>query len=118
VLLYDRDCTFCRWSLDKVLAWDRSRRVRPVAIQSDEGQDLLDGVAAEQRLDSWHFVDARGVLFSGGAAAPPLARLLPWGGPFAALLAACPACTERAYRFVARHRTRLVRLLHIDKRAR
>jgi predicted DCC family thiol-disulfide oxidoreductase YuxK len=114
VLLYDRDCAFCRWSLDKVLAWDRPRRVRPVAIQSDEGQRLLAGLASERRLDSWHFVDARGVLFSAGDAAPPLARLLRWGGPLAAVLATCPACTERAYRFVARHRTRLTRLLRID----
>src|SRR5438552_9339455 len=28
VLLYDQDCGFCRWSLDKILAWDRAKRWR------------------------------------------------------------------------------------------
>jgi len=26
VLLYDEDCGFYRWSLDKILAWDRRKR--------------------------------------------------------------------------------------------
>ena len=50
-VLYDRDCGFCRWSLDKILAWDRRRRLRPVAIQSEEGQRLLAPVPPEHRLD-------------------------------------------------------------------
>ncbi len=37
-ILYDADCGFCKWSLDKVLLWDRRGRLRPVAIQSPEGQ--------------------------------------------------------------------------------
>jgi len=41
VLLYDEDCGFCRWSLDKILAWDRAERVRPVPIQSEEASRLL-----------------------------------------------------------------------------
>ena len=46
VLLYDEDCGFCRWSLDKILAWDRAKRVRPVAIQSEEGSRLLASIAS------------------------------------------------------------------------
>ena len=56
VLLYDEDCGFCRWSLDKILAWDRAKRVRPVAIQSEEGSRLLAPIAPEARLESWHLV--------------------------------------------------------------
>src|SRR5207245_9789881 len=41
VILYDQDCGFCKWSLDKILAWDRSKRLRAVPIQSDEGERLL-----------------------------------------------------------------------------
>ena len=37
-VLYDADCGFCKWSLDKLLAWDRRQRLRPVAIQSAEGE--------------------------------------------------------------------------------
>src|SRR5262249_60221531 len=31
-LIYDPDCGFCRWCLGKVLAWDRHRTLRPVAL--------------------------------------------------------------------------------------
>jgi len=114
VLLYDGDCGFCRWSLDKILAWDRAELVRPVPIQSEEGSRLLAPIPPGARLDSWHLVRADGRLFSAGAAAGPLARLLPGGRPLAAVFAAFPALTERAYRFVARHRGSLARLLRVD----
>jgi predicted DCC family thiol-disulfide oxidoreductase YuxK len=113
VVLYDRDCGFCRWSLDKILAWDRRRRLRPVAIQSGEGQRLLAPVPPERRLDSWHLV-ADGEVRSAGAAAPQLFAVLPGGRPLAALLRAFPGPTERAYRWVAGHRDLMARLLRID----
>lgn len=114
VLLYDADCSFCRWSLDKILAWDRAQRLRPLPIQSEEGSRLLAPIAPDARLDSWHLVEADGRVFSAGEAAPPLARLLPGGRPLAAVFAAFPGVTERAYQLVARHRDDLVRLLRID----
>jgi len=113
-LLYDEDCGFCRWSLNKILAWDRDERLRPVAIQSEEGSRLLAPIDPDARLDSWHLLRPDGKLFSAGAAAEPLARILPGGRPLAAVLAAFPGVTERAYRVVARHRSRLARLLHVD----
>lgn len=113
-VLYDRDCGFCKWSLDKILAWDRRRRrLRPVAIQSEEGARLLAAIEPQRRLDSWHLV-ADGEIRSAGAAAPRLFEALPGGRPLAALLAAFPGATERAYRWVASHRVRLARLLRID----
>jgi len=67
-VLYDEDCGFCKWSLNKVLAWDRRRRLRPVAIQSDEGQRLLAAVPEAERLDSAHLVSpsVRGALGRSG----------------------------------------------------
>jgi predicted DCC family thiol-disulfide oxidoreductase YuxK len=118
VLLYDEDCGFCRWSLDKILAWDRAKRVRPVPIQSEEGSRLLAPIPPDARLDSWHLARADGRLFSAGAAAEPLARLLPGGRPLAAVFAAFPGTTERAYGFAARHRDRLARLLRVDANCR
>jgi predicted DCC family thiol-disulfide oxidoreductase YuxK len=112
-VLYDRDCGFCRWSLDQILAWDRRRRLRPVAIQSEEGQRLLAPVPPEHRLDSWHLV-VDGEVRSAGAAAPPLLAVLPGARPLAALLRAFPHATERAYRWVADHREVVARLLRID----
>jgi predicted DCC family thiol-disulfide oxidoreductase YuxK len=104
-LLYDRDCGFCRWCLGKVLAWDRRRSIRPVAIQSEEADRLLAGLPAEDRLASWHLVDGDGPARSAGAAFPELFRLLPGAAPLAALTSRAPGVTDRAYRWVAGNRS-------------
>jgi predicted DCC family thiol-disulfide oxidoreductase YuxK len=114
VVLYDADCGFCKWSLNGILAWDRARRLRPVPIESEEGDHLLSGLDREARHGSWHLVTEDGRLFSAGAAAAPLARLLPGGRPLAAVFSAFPGVTERGYRYVAAHRSRWARLLRID----
>ena len=113
-VLFDEDCGFCKWSLDKILAWDRSRKVRPVPIQSDEGQRLLASVPEDRRLDSWHLVERSGTVRSAGDAAAPLLDLLPGGKPLAGAARALPGPTDRAYRAVADNRDRLARLLRID----
>src|SRR5688572_14622201 len=110
-LLYDADCGFCRWCLNKVLAWDRGHRLRPVAIQSEEGQSLLAGVDAERRLESWHLVTPDGVVHSGGAAFEPLGVLLPGGGSLRFLAGRFPGATDRGYRWVAEHRSGLAKVL-------
>jgi predicted DCC family thiol-disulfide oxidoreductase YuxK len=113
-VLYDEDCGFCRWSLDKLLAWDRRRRLRPVAIQSDEGQDILHAIPPEQHLESWHVRLPSGEVLSSGAAGAPVVEQLPLGRPLAALFRTFPRITERAYRWVARNRNRFARLLRVD----
>jgi predicted DCC family thiol-disulfide oxidoreductase YuxK len=69
----------------------------------------------DKRLASWHLVLRSGEVRSGGAAAAPLARLLPGGRPLAALFDAFPRATERAYRWVADHRSALARLVRADR---
>jgi predicted DCC family thiol-disulfide oxidoreductase YuxK len=110
-LLYDADCGFCRWSLAKILAWDRRGALRPVSLQSEEADELLRGMPEEQRMASWHLVDPEGELHSAGAGLPPLLRLLPGGAPAAALAARAPRLTERGYRWVAGHRSLFGRLI-------
>ena len=109
IVLEDRDCGYCRWTLDKILAWDRRRRMRPVAIQSDS-QRPASG-ASRSPLDS-SLVDAK-VLGRGSAAA---SRGPPVGRPLAALWAPFRHVTDRASRWspiiVA-----LARLLRIDAAA-
>jgi predicted DCC family thiol-disulfide oxidoreductase YuxK len=114
VVLYDDDCAFCKWSIDKILAWDRHRRLRPVAIQSDDGQGLLASVPESERLDSWHLVLPSGEVRSAGGAAAQLAELLPAGRPLAFLFRTFPGLTDRAYRRVAANRNRIARWLGID----
>jgi predicted DCC family thiol-disulfide oxidoreductase YuxK len=106
ILLYDADCGFCRWSVAKILAWDRRGRLRAVALQSAEADELLGTMDRERQTASWHLV-AHGQVRSGGDAVAPLARLLPAGAPIAILAELAPGLTNRAYSFVAARRERL-----------
>jgi predicted DCC family thiol-disulfide oxidoreductase YuxK len=109
VLLYDADCGFCRWAVDRVLAWDRAGKLRPAALQGPEAGRLLGGMSEEAKMASWHLV-IDGNVYSGGAVAAPLLRLLPGGRPLAPLVAAFPGLSDRAYRLVARNRDSFGRL--------
>jgi predicted DCC family thiol-disulfide oxidoreductase YuxK len=104
VLLFDSRCGFCRRSVSRILRWDRHGRLRPVALQDPEADDLLGPMEEERKLASWHLVAEDGRVYSAGAAFPPLLRLLPGGRPLAALAAAFPRLTERGYQHVARTR--------------
>lgn len=118
VVLYDRDCGFCRWSLGLILRWDRRRVLRPVALQNPEADELLAGMPDDERMASWHLVAPAGEVRSAGAAAGPLVRMLPGGGPLAALFERFPRATERGYRWVADHRSWFGRALPDAARAR
>lgn len=111
IVLYDEDCGFCRWSLDRLLRWDRRGLLRATPIQSEEGDRLLADLPEEDRLASWHLVAPDGRRYSGGAAAGPLARLLPAGAPVALLADRFPHTTDRLYGWVARNRDSLGRRL-------
>jgi predicted DCC family thiol-disulfide oxidoreductase YuxK len=110
-VLYDGDCGFCRWSLGRLLSWDRRGHLRAVPIRSEEGDLLLADLNEAKRLATWHFVTPDGRRYSGGAAAGPLVRLLPAGAPVALLADAFPVTTDRLYRWVAHNRVTLGRRL-------
>jgi len=111
VVLYDADCGFCRWALAKLLAWDRRGSLLPLPIESAEGRRLLADLSEPRRGASWHFVDLDGTRTSAGAAAAPMLRHLPGGREAAELLARFPNATERAYSWVASHRSAFGRAL-------
>jgi predicted DCC family thiol-disulfide oxidoreductase YuxK len=110
-VLYDADCGFCKWSLTLVLARDPEHLLRPLALGTPEADALLEDLTEEQRMASWHLIAPDGERTSAGAAAPPLLRVLGRGQPLARLLDAFPRATERAYRWVADHRSQLSRLI-------
>ena len=110
-VLYDRDCGFCRWSVGRLLAWDRGGRLRPVAIQSDEGERLLADLAHAQRLASAHAIDAAGRRTSGGDALAPVAEVLPRGRPLAAVARRAPGLARAGYDAIAGRRPLLGRLV-------
>jgi predicted DCC family thiol-disulfide oxidoreductase YuxK len=117
-VLFDRDCGFCRWSIGRLLAWDRAGRLRPVAIQSHEGQRLLADLADERRLASAHAIDADGRRASGGDAIAPIAAVLPGGTPVAALARRAPALARAGYGAVAGRRALFGRLVSDRAKAR
>jgi predicted DCC family thiol-disulfide oxidoreductase YuxK len=124
-ILYDPDCGFCRVCVAVLLRWDRHRRLRPVALRSPEADELLAGMAAQEQMSSWHLISPRwqrkvaenatilchpenpgGVeIRSGGAAFSELFQLLPAGAPVARVADRFPHASERAYRWVADHRS-------------
>jgi predicted DCC family thiol-disulfide oxidoreductase YuxK len=94
-----------------ILRWDRSRALRPLALQDPEADELLAGVPEAERMASWHLVDPGGGVRSAGPAAAALFRLLPGGRPIAALLERFPGAADRGYRWVAGHRSLFGRLV-------
>lgn len=111
IVLYDADCGFCRWSLGLLLRADRERRLRPLALGSEQADELLADLQPQQRAGSWHLLMPDGQRESAGAALPRVLELLPRGGTLAALFERFPGATERGYRWVADHRSQLSRLL-------
>ena len=87
-----------------------------MALGTEEADSLLDGMPQEERMASWHLVEAKGV-HSGGAGFPPVFARLP-GGPAARPLASdhFPGATDRVYRWVADHRSLLGRPLPASAR--
>jgi len=111
IVLYDRDCGWCRWSIARVLALDRRRLLLPESIQGELGTLLLDGVPDAERLASAHAVTPDGHVFSGGDAAAPIAAVLPAGGALAAVLRTFSAAPRAAYGLIAGDRSTLGRLV-------
>jgi predicted DCC family thiol-disulfide oxidoreductase YuxK len=110
-VLYDEDCGFCRWSADKLKAWDARRRLTFAAIQSAQGAEVLHAVPEAQRLDSMHALTPDGRVWSGGQAVRVILAELPGGSILASIAAASPGATALTYRLVSRHRERLGRML-------
>jgi predicted DCC family thiol-disulfide oxidoreductase YuxK len=47
IVLYDADCGFCRWSLARLLALDRERKLRPLAVGTQQADALLADLTPE-----------------------------------------------------------------------
>jgi len=109
LVLYDDDCGSCRWSADRLRAWDRRGRLAFASIQASD--EALRAVPAAERLDAMHVVDASGRIWTGGAAVTRLLAEVPGGGLLAAVGRNWPDLAERVYRAAARRRATFSRLL-------
>jgi predicted DCC family thiol-disulfide oxidoreductase YuxK len=106
-LLYDAECSFCRTVLGAILARDRERRIRPVALQDALAADLLPGMSEEDRFASFHVVEEDGTVHSGGRALPRVFAELPGAGWLARATASTQPLTDLAYELVSRNRSRI-----------
>lgn len=116
MVLYDADCGFCTWSVDRIAARVAPGSMEIVPLQAERADELLGG-----RLDdaakwaSWHLVEPGGALYSGGEAIPRVLRHMRGGRLAGRLAARLPRTTDAAYRFVARHRDKLGRVVRADR---
>jgi predicted DCC family thiol-disulfide oxidoreductase YuxK len=117
IVLYDGECGLCGALLALLLRWDRANRLAPVTIQSPRGEALLNELARDDRLASWHLIDAEGVRHSAGAGIPVIFDALPGARPIARASSRFPRATSSAYLWVAGHRAPLGRLLNARARA-
>jgi predicted DCC family thiol-disulfide oxidoreductase YuxK len=111
IVLYDEDCGFCRWTIGWALERDCDRVLEVTPIQSPMGERLLAGMEPAGRLRSMHVVHADYRSESGGAAVREVLEVLPSARALAWLAGISPGLTQRAYRLIAEHRSRLSRLV-------
>ena len=118
-LLYDADCNICVWLVAKILRRDDAGRLRPLPIQSDEGQRLLADLAETARLRSWHAIAPDGHRWSAGDAFEPVLRAVPRLSPFARLASVLPTrLRDFGYYLVAEHRVGLSRFVPMASKRR
>lgn len=116
VVLYDADCGFCTWVVDRIAARVAPGAVEIVPLQSDRADRLLDGRVDEAaKWESWHLVEADGSLYSGGEAVPRVLRHVKGGRIAGRVAERLPRATAGAYRLVARNRDRLGRVVRADR---
>lgn len=117
IVLYDRDCASCAWTVRQLRSMDRHGQLEFVPLQeagSMPDRPELARIAAEHRLlEEIHVVAADGSVRAGGRAMAAVVQALPGGWllrPWLALPGA-GALLDLVYRVVADNRHRLARLV-------
>jgi predicted DCC family thiol-disulfide oxidoreductase YuxK len=117
VVLFDRDCGFCQWTVRQLRPMDRRHRLRFVSLQDVRAGVrgvVLESVARDHPLDhAIHVVDDDGTVRAGGRAMLRILDVLPGGRllrPWAALPGAEPLI-DGLYTVLARNRNALGRLV-------
>jgi predicted DCC family thiol-disulfide oxidoreductase YuxK len=113
VLLYDTGCRLCRFAARIVARLDRRRSFALLGLDDVAAGPLLEHISEEERGSSIRLVLPDGRAVSAGAAALGVLERLPVTRMVArsfARLRALPAA-EATYAFVARHRSRIGRLV-------
>lgn len=116
MVLYDVDCGFCTWVVDRIAARVERGALQIVPLQAPRADELLGGrVDDATKWASWHLVEPDGALYSGGDAVPRVLRYVRGGRAAGRLAARFPRATSAVYKLVARHRDRLGRVVRADR---
>lgn len=108
-LVYDGDCRFCIRSVDLIASWDRGGAVELVPFQRGGLAERFPWIAEGAYREAMQLIGPGNETWSGAAAAERLLKILPGGSPLGCLfeLPFARPLADRAYRLVARNRTRL-----------
>lgn len=106
ILLYDRDCEFCRTWIRRLERWDVDQRIQ--CLPSTERSTVADlPLLSDEALNrAMHLITPDGQVFPGGRAVPEMLTYLR-GGRWLRPVFAIPgiqAVTNRVYVWVAEHR--------------
>jgi predicted DCC family thiol-disulfide oxidoreductase YuxK len=113
VLFYDAGCPGCRLFARIILAADVERRIRTAPLDSPEADRVLGGMPERKRSGSYHLVVGDRVA-SGAEGMGPLLEQAGLLRPLGRLVRRSPAAramAAAAYRFAARHRGRIARVV-------
>lgn len=110
IVVYDRDCDFCRCVVATLLLWDRRQALSATPYQDVRHRLGPDG--SEERPRSWYaMAETDRKVLAAGAAFPTLFARLPGGRPLAWLTRRFPHAAESTYQVVASKRSLFGRVL-------
>jgi predicted DCC family thiol-disulfide oxidoreductase YuxK len=110
LVVYDRDCGFCRCVVAALLLWDRRHALSAAPYQ--DVRHRLGPNGSEEHPPSWYAVaETDRKVLAAGAAFPALFARLPGGRPLSWLTQQFPHATESAYQVVAGKRSLFGRVL-------
>lgn len=116
MVLYDADCGFRTWVVDRLAARVAAGALEIVPLQAARADELLAGRVDEAaKWEQWHLVEPDGALYSGGDAIPRVLRHVRGGRLVGRVAARFPRTTSRAYKLAARNRDRLGRVVRADR---
>ncbi len=108
IVLFDGDCGFCTQSVGFLLDHDPTDRFRFAPQRSEAGREILANHGIAETIESLVLID-NGKVFAHSSAVLRLAKRLPWPWKLLAAGWIVPKpIRDVAYRFVAKHRRKLI----------
>ncbi len=114
--LYDGKCVICRSTCETLRALDWLRRIEFVDLHTGGASEGCRHLSHERLMSEIHVLDAEGRIYAGFAGTRRMLREAPLGFPLWLLLQlpGTDALGQRVYRFIARRRYRINKLLGVE----